>query len=200
MNPGSIVTCLIGDNADLFAEVSRLYLKTGDAVADVTFGQGVFWRKIDLKNIKLYPSDIQTMPDFAFDFRSLPYGSGVFDCVVFDPPYMHNPGKPAVNKNYQNAETTKGLYHKDIIDLYVQGMAEAHRILKPKGFLFVKCQDEIESGRQNWSHIEIFDVAKTLKFYAKDLFVLLQKRKPIQQHKAQKHARKNHSYLWVFQK
>lgn len=60
--------------------------------------------------------------------------------------------------------------------------------------------DEIESSIQRWSHIELYEIALRLKFYAKDLFVLTQKSRPCIQHKKQQHARKNHSYLWVFKK
>lgn len=62
-----------------------------------------------------------------------------------------------------------------------------------------KCQDEVCGGKQQWSHIEIQDIAeKELFLYAKDLFILVNtsRPKPLYQ---QKHARKNHSYLWIFE-
>ncbi len=75
------------------------------------------------------------------------------------------------------------------------------RILKPGGLLLVKCQDEIESARQRMSHIEIHDIAvHELGLTVKDLFVVTPKTKPVVQFKRQRHARKNHSYLWVFRK
>ena len=79
-------------------------------------------------------------------------------------------------------------------------MLESERILKEQGFLFVKCQDEIESGYQRWSHIEIYNIAMLLGFYGKDLFILKSFSNPGIQNKNQQHARKNHSYLWIFQK
>jgi hypothetical protein len=103
-----------------------------------------------------------------------------------------------INANYKNSETTKGFYHKDIINLYHDGMLEAKRILKnPNGLLWVKCKDEIESSYQRWSHIEIYKIALELGFYGKDFFVLTQNIKPVIQHK-QQHSRKNQSYLWIF--
>lgn len=115
-----------------------------------------------------------------------------------DPPYIHNPGKMFVDTTYNNAATTKGFYHKDIINLYTDGMVEAFRVLKKNGFLLVKCQDQIESSKQKWSHIEIYQNAIDLGYYAKDMFVLHQENKPHIQYKPQQHARRNHSYLWVF--
>ena len=44
-------------------------------------------------------------------------------------------------------------------------------MLRPNGQVWVKCQDEIESGRQCWSHIEIRAIARKLGFKAKDLFI-----------------------------
>lgn len=196
-----ILTCIQGTNADLFLTVYNFYCNPKHRIADITWGKGVFWSKIKHAPDLLFASDLKGGEGiFDFDFKKLPYENGYFDRVVFDPPYMHNPGKPIVNNSYQNKETTTGFYHKDIIELYSAGMREASRILKPKCYLFVKCQDEIESSKQYWSHIEIYEIALKLGFYAKDLFVLHQINKPILQHKNQKHARKNHSYLWVFEK
>jgi len=191
-----IYTCHSGSNADLLEVVSKLYLKEGCTVADVTYGKGAFWKNMDMGRYNFLPTDIKS----GVDFRSLPYSNGSIDVTVLDPPYAHNPGTMFVDATYNNAATTKGMYHKDIINLYAKGMSESHRILKKGGFLFVKCQDEIESSKQKWSHIEIFAIALEIGFYAKDLFVLHQNGKPTIQHKQQKHARKNHSYLWVFQR
>ena len=156
---------------------------------------------IDLAKYRFCPSDVLTCPDNPYDFRQLPYGDGDFDVHVFDPPYAHNPGRMLVNSTYNNRETTTGLNHAGIIQLYRKGMREGHRIQKGKGLMLVKCQDEIESSKQKMSHIEVHDIAtKELGMTVLDLFILKQKTDPVIQHKKQKHARKNHSYLWVFQK
>lgn len=207
-----IYTCLQGKNDSLIASVCELYIKQGDKIADVTWGKGAFWKKVDVTDYEFYASDLRkddrvTQIDhakypqnmlFETDFKSLPYENSFFDVVVLDPPYVHNPGKMFVDTTYNNAETTKGFYHKDIMKLYQDGMIEAKRVLKKDGFLWVKCQDQIESSKQCWSHIEIQQMAVDMGFYTKDLFVLHQDGKPHIQHK-QQHARRNHSYLWIFQ-
>ena len=60
----------------------------------------------------------------------------------------------------------------------------------------------IESGRQMLAHIEIHNIAvNELRMEVQDLFVLTQKNRPvIRFSKFPQHARKNHSYLWVFRK
>jgi len=195
-----VYTSYTGHNSVLIREISKILLKKGDKIADITYGKGVFWKDINLSRYKFYPSDLMTCPNAPYDFTSLPYEKETFNVVVFDPPYVHNPGNLIVNDNYQNKETTKGMYHKDIMELYEKGMKEALRILKKDGTLWVKCKDEVESSIQRWSHIELFHIANQLGLYALDFFVLTQVNLPIIQHKKQNHARKNHSYLWVFAK
>jgi DNA modification methylase len=194
-----LYTSYTGDNSDLIKEVADFYLRPGMKVADVTWGRGVFWKKVDLTQYDFHPSDIRTHEN-KYDFKSLPYESNSFDAVILDPPYAHDPGRMIVNDKYQNAETTKGMNHADIINLYRDGMQEASRILKVEGQLWVKCKDEIDSSYQRWSHVEIFLIALQLGFFGKDLFLYTQAQRPTIQQKVQKHARKNHSYLWVFRK
>lgn len=199
-NPPGVYTSHWGNNADLMAKVASLYFRPGFRIADVTYGKGVFWRNIDKAQYDFHPSDLKTCPNAAFDFRRLPYQYGSFDVVVLDPPYIHNPSKRFYEQNYRNAETTKGLSHSGIMQLYQKGMEEGARILKSGGLLIVKCQDEIESGQQRWSHIEIMEIACKLGMVGQDLFVLARHCNPYCQKTGQKHARKNHSYLWVFKK
>jgi hypothetical protein len=189
------------DNAELIAVVCTIYVANGMRVADVTFGMGVFWTKTDTSRFELLATDIRVMPNCRqADCRQLPYADGSIDVVVLDPPYIHNPSKhQKTDARYGNAETTKGLNHAGIIRLYADGIQEAARVLKAGGQLWVKCKDEIESGKQRWSHIELYHIAIGLGFYAQDLCVPVPtSRPPCNRWKRQLHARKVHSYLWVF--
>ncbi len=66
--------------------------------------------------------------------------------------------------------------------------------------LAVKTQDEIETGRQKRSSIEGFHLAQEIGLLDQDLFILMREGTPPLQHRDQHHARKYHSYLWVFRK
>src|SRR5690606_5361610 len=50
-----VLTALQGTNADLIERVAQIYLKPGMAVADVTYGKGVFWQKVDTGQFDFLP-------------------------------------------------------------------------------------------------------------------------------------------------
>lgn len=171
-----ILTGHIGTNDELIAQVAKLYLKPKMYVLDMTFGRGVFWKNVDLGKLEAFtPVDIEPMEGATitvngayvpalfhrYDFRRLPEDwYGLYDIVVLDPPYLHGGAtvKKSISKCYGNAKTQYAS-HEKILKLYEDGMMEAWRVLKPGGLLWVKCQDEIESGKQRWSHVEILKLA-----------------------------------------
>ena len=186
-----ILTGKTGTNADLLPDVMKMYSKDGDIVADVTYGKGVFWRDVDLSKYDFKPTDLMD----GVDFSDLPYDDDSIDVLVLDPPYMHGGStvKESINKCYRNQNTS----HERVVRLYARGILEAARVLKKKGRILVKCQDEIESGRQRMSHVEIIQLLELLGFRLLDLFTLVQTTKPAMRERYQKTARKNHSYMLV---
>ena len=189
-----------GDNGDLIRTVCHLYVRPDDKIADFTFGKGVFWRKVegDIAR-RVEGSDIVTVPERPYDFRNTPYSDGAFDIVVLDPPYIHSPGNHQTDSRYQNASTTKGMLHHDIRQLYVDGMREASRVSRRQ--IWVKCKDQVQSGMQRWAHCEMLADALALGLFARDLFVLVPSSQTSRgRWTAQHHARKPHSYLWVFER
>jgi hypothetical protein len=196
----------VGDsNSELFPKVLSLYVEPGSIVADVTYGKGVFWRNVPKGLYKLLASDIKT----GIDCRNLPYEDNSIDCVVFDPPYMHTPGGTAHNGHqnyeeyYKNNSTNNSnkKYHEAVLDLYFSGAREAYRVLKNKGILIIKCQDEVCANKQRLTHVEIIVELEKYGFVTEDLFVFVRNGKPgVSRVIKQRHARKNHSYFLVFRK
>ena len=186
-----VLTAVIGTNADLLPKIFELYAKPGYKIADVTYGKGVFWRQIDQSQYEVFATDLQT----GMDFRSLPYETGSIDVLMLDPPYMHGGGtvKASINDCYKNQNTS----HESVIRLYAGGILEAARVLVKKGRIIVKCQDEIESGLQRLSHIEVVNLLELFGFRILDIFVLVQTSVPAMREEYQKSARKNHSYAIV---
>lgn len=199
-----VTTVTFGTNEQLIADVARLYLADGDVVADVTYSTGRFWKKTDISRYKFLASDL--MPyvrgTLAADFHKLPYRAGTVDALIFDPPYIHSPGKGMLATRYNGRETTTANSHAGIMQLYQDGMTEANRVLRDGGQLWVKCKDTIASERQRWSHIEIFEMADKLGMYARDLFLLVSPAPTTVttgRWSRQIHARKVQSYLWIFE-
>jgi len=90
----------------------------------------------------------------------------------------------------------KSYHHKNLRNALI---AAAIPVLKKKGVLIVKCQDEVSAGKQWFTHIEIINELEALGFYSKDLFIVMRTNKPaVSKIKKQIHARKNHSYFLVF--
>ena len=193
-------------NERVFPKILNLYVKPGSVVADVTYGKGVFWRGIPDDRYDLRATDIQN----GVDCRSLPYDDGEIDCVVLDPPYMHSPGGTAhlVHEPFEqyygnngSGGQTKSKYHEAVLDLYRDAGKEAYRILRERGVFIVKCQDEVCSNRQRFTHVEIMVAFDKMGFIAEDLFVVMRNNRPgVSRVVRQVHARKNHSYFLVFWK
>ncbi|MBM3744640.1 MAG: site-specific DNA-methyltransferase [Acidobacteria bacterium] len=206
-----VVSAYMGDNAEVFPKILALHVPRGAEIADVTYGLGVFWRKVSPKDYKPIASDLKT----GVDCRNLPYEDASLDCVVLDPPYMeglyrrengHLAGSGshgAFRTAYSNGEetTTGPKWHDAVLDMYFKAGTEACRVLRERGVLIVKCQDEVSANTQRLTHVEIINYYAKLGFYAKDLFVVVRPNSPcVTRLKKQVHARKNHSYFLVFVK
>ena len=203
-----VLSAYADGNERTFPRVLDLYVIPGSVVADVTYGKGVFWRHVPEGRYELRATDIQD----GVDCRDLPYADGEIDCVILDPPYMHSPGGTAhqtdsyspFEAHYRNngsGNRTASKYHEAVLDLYIQAGEEAARVLRDKGVLIVKCQDEVCSNRQRLTHVEIIQGCQELGFVAEDLFVVVRNNRPgVSRAIRQVHARKNHSYFLVFWK
>ena len=201
-----VLSAYLEGNDTVFPKILDLYVKPGSVVADVTYGEGVFWRDVDPGSYDLRSTDVKT----GIDCRNLPYRDREIDCVVLDPPYMHSPGgsahrsHDAFEKYYANNESggqTNRKYHDAVLDLYIEAGAEAYRVLRERGVFIVKCQDEVCANRQRFTHVEIMNAYEEMGFVAEDLFVVVRKNRPgVSRMIKQVHARKNHSYFLVFWK
>lgn len=190
-NDSPILTGRVGTNADLFPFILKMYVAEGAIVADVTYGRGVFWRNVEKDRYQLKATDLQD----GVNFCALPYESASIDALVLDPPYMHGGAtvKDSINQCYKNQNTS----HESVVRLYAGGILEAARVLRKKGRIIVKTQDEIESGRQRHTHIEIVQLLEIFGYRVLDTFVLVQPTMPAMREKYQLSARKNHSYAIV---
>jgi hypothetical protein len=194
---GPILTATVGKNDVVFGDVLALYVPDGADILDMTYGHGNFWRLVDRSKYNLVTNDWLVPADYAQDFRRMSLADTSFDCIVLDPPYMHGGAtvKDSINKVYRNQNTS----HESVIRLYAGGMLEAARMLRKSGRLVLKCQDEIESGQQRLSHVELIHLGELFGFKLLDLFVVVQPSTPAMRESYQKTARKNHSYFLIME-
>jgi hypothetical protein len=193
-------------NDATFPRILALYVPPGAVVADVTYGKGVFWKRVPPGCYTLRATDLKD----GVDARALPYDNGSIDAVVFDPPYMHTPGGTAHvgHQNYEGYYRNNGAgngtdrkYHEAVLELYFAAAREAYRVLRTEGIYIVKCQDEVCANQQRLTHVEIINELAGYGLVVEDLFVVVRVNRPgVSRVKRQVHARKNHSYFLVFRK
>ena len=202
-----VVSAYTEGNDQVFPRILDLYMASGSTIADVTHGKGVFWRNVPKRKYELLTTDIRE----GVDCRDLPYQDDAIDCVVLDPPYMHSPGGTAYESSHTQFESyyrnngagnrTGSKYHEAVLDLYRDAGLEAYRVLRERGVMIVKCQDEVCANTQRFTHVEIMQAYGEIGFVAEDLFVVVRSNKPgVSRAIKQVHARKNHSYFLVFWK
>jgi len=210
-----IMSAYVDGNENVFPHVLELHVPKGSKVADVTWGRGVFWKKVPKGDYEVLGTDIS----MGVDCRDLPYDDDSLDCVVLDPPYMegfyrkNNSQKAGsgshsalsqaysngdeVNSDTNNTGTKK--WHAAVTDMYFKASIEAYRVLRKKGVLIIKCQDEVSAGKQWFTHVEIINELERIGYYSKDLFVVVRTNKPaVSRIIKQVHARKKHSYFLIF--
>jgi hypothetical protein len=191
-----VLTAKVGRSSSVFKDILFLYASPGDVIADVTYGQGAFWEEIPEGRYRVVRSDLAKGD--RIDFRTLPYDDDYCDALVLDPPWMQGGRRKTGDTNntysrYQNIPSNSFALAR----LYGGGLLEAARVLRPKGIIIIKCQDQVEGGKQRWTHIQLMLLLNMFGFEVEDLFVMVNPGSPMMRHKHQEHARKNHSYFIV---
>jgi hypothetical protein len=191
----------VSDNQhDIIRDIQTLYVKDGFEL-DPTYSKGVFYKPEDIKEpmhkYDLFPKN-ESIKKASAD--NLPFEDGSIGSIMFDPPFMagFTKSKPTgiMGERFHGFR-----YVPDLWEWYDRCLLEFGRVLKKGGILAFKCQDTVSSGKNWFSHSYVMNRALEHGFYPRDMFVLTAKSRMIgHNHKNQKHARKFHSYFWVFEK
>lgn len=207
-----VVSAHQDDNSGVFPRILDLHVAPGASIADITYGRGVFWKKVPSGRYTLHCSDLK----LGDDWTRLDLADKSMDAIVFDPPYMeglYRHTKPAMagagtHGAFQDAYSDGSIqaagrtrkYHDAVLEAYLSVMPEVRRVLRPEGRFIVKCQDEVSANRQKLTHVELIWALEAQGFYCKDLFIVVRRNVPvISRLLKQVHARKNHSYFLVFE-
>lgn len=194
-------------NGHMIADVARLGYLDGE-VLDVTYGRGVFWKQWEPK--RLFTNDLHVdsaghgIGHHMWDFLTPPARRWLerFDSVVFDPPYKLNGTHYEVEDRYGVAEhCTNG----DRIERLLIGAHHTSHLVKPGGYLLVKCQAQVAGGRVRWQPRLVANHLTEPgpngpRFEQVDEFTFTYQPRPQPANRSQQHARRNLSTLLVFQR
>jgi len=147
------------------------------SVLDLTYGQGTFWKWNHEARAALVTNDLYTAADIHCDFTDMEIADRVYEVVVFDPPFTaQGPNKKTAERHNDRYGATRDLNGApqnigDVHRLLKAGIGEACRIAL--GFVIVKTQDVVESGRLhgsvNLAMNEIvangFNITRSVRFF-----------------------------------
>lgn len=176
-------------NAHMIRDVAALdYLHEDWRTLDPTYGKGVFWKLWRPKDLVIHDIKLD-----GVDFRALPHEDGEFQAITFDPPYKLNGTPDVVDERYGVHVRAS---REDRYQLIREGIDECSRVLAPKGYLLLKCQDQVNGGKVRWQTRLFADYAESKHgMTLVDSFLMLGHRP--QPDRGQVHARHNYSTLLV---
>jgi hypothetical protein len=140
-------------NADIVYECYELgYISEGDAILDPTYGDGKWWTKfagaLEAQVFDFVAHDLYKLD--GVDFRYLPHISNEWDVVAYDPPYCAKGGRKTSGIQEMDAaygQDTAPATPAELQKLINDGLSECARVLRPGGYLLVKCMNYISSGK-----------------------------------------------------
>lgn len=172
---------------------------------DCTYSKGNFWK--DLPS-PINKSDIYPVNDTVVKASSenLPYEDNSMKSIMYDPPFViagksyrgNKEGSSIIAKRFEGYESYPQLKNN-----YYNTLKELYRVCDKGGYVVFKCQDTVSGGKNHFSHVMVMNMALSLGFYPRDLFILTSKMRINSfgtKWTKQEHARKYHSYFWVFEK
>lgn len=210
------------ENGDLIAACFTLgYLRDTDHVLDPTYEKGTWWKRRRPTCLTTHHRAVD-----GTDFRSLDYLDASFDAIAYDPPYVCPGGRKT--STIQSFHERYGMNEGGAADpdfrtpaelqqIVNAGLTEMHRLVRPSavkkldanrpnGVVLVKAMNYIWSGQlQLGAHLTLAH-AFGLGFVCEDIFEHLGDPgpqptvNPDGSPREQKHARRNHSTLFVLRR
>jgi hypothetical protein len=172
---------------------------------DCTYSKGAFWKDLPSPKFKsdLYPVNEDVVQASS---ENLPFGDGSMKNIMYDPPFViagktyrdNKDGSSIMAKRFEGYNT-----YNDLTVNYYNTLKELYRICEKGGHVVMKCQDTVSGGKNHFSHCLIMNMAMEIGFYPRDLFILNSNVRINSfgtKWTKQEHARKYHSYFWVFEK
>lgn len=193
-----------GEDSELLERMLDFYPRSEPKrILDATVNGGRFWRgtKRDIIGMDISATH---HPSVVGDNMTMPFRTGIFDVVVYDPPHIPNQGKDKqkdFNTRFGLGERASKEHGYSFAYLYPLFVKEAMRVLKPDGVLLCKIADYIHNHRYQWAHLELTQAAVAEGFCACDCIIKVRKAPIIDPKWAvAHHSRRHHCYWLVFRK
>ena len=183
---------------EILKALSDIHLRGKWYDLDCTYSKGIFYQDIQRPKYvsDLYPQFDYCLQDDSTQLKNFTDGS--LESIVFDPPFLFRDRK-AENNDKMCARFTYFPSFQHLIDMYRSSLECFYRKLKPKGYVFFKCQD-MTDGKFYDTHCEIINMAKQIGFDVKDIAIIVSISKLQRDAKQQNCLAKVHSYWIVLRK
>jgi hypothetical protein len=198
------VRSVYNSNYEVIKNIMSLY-KIEQFDLDCTYSRGLFWKNLQPPKIK---TDLVPVTDDTIQANSehLPFEDGSMKNIIYDPPFVisgktykeNKEGSSVIAKRFDGYTT-----YEKLTTNYYNTLAELNRICTKNGIVVMKTQDTVSGGKNHFTHVMAMTMAMKVGFYPRDLFILLAKMRINSfgsKWNKQEHARKYHSYFWVFEK
>ena len=198
------VRSVYGSNFEVIKNIMELY-EIDRFDLDCKYSRGLFWKDLPGPKIKTDLAPV-TEDTIQADSENLPFGDNSMKSIMYDPPFVisgkmykeNKEGSSVIAKRFEGYTT-----YEKLTKNYYKSLQELYRITDKNGLLIMKCQDTVSGGKNHFTHAMVMNMAVEIGFYPRDLFILLAKMRINSfggRWNVQRHARKYHSYFWVFEK
>jgi hypothetical protein len=198
------VRSVYNSNYEVIKNIMALY-KIERFDLDCTYSRGLFWKNLPSPKIK---SDLVPLSSEVLEANSehLPFEDSSMNSIMYDPPFVisgklykeNKEGSSVIAKRFEGYTS-----YEKLTSNYYMSLLELYRICDKNGIVVMKSQDTVSGGKNHFTHVMAMNMAIRIGFYPRDLFILLAKMRINSfgaKWNTQEHARKYHSYFWVFEK
>lgn len=197
--PAVVIKTVSESQDEILYNMLRLYVKKSSFDCDFTYSVGNFYARLNKPLLKF---DINPqMEDVKPLNEALDILPNSLHSVVVDLPFIVNVNN---NEKFKSKIAKRFDYFRSEEELYEanDSMIElAYSKLKIGGFLIMKTMDVCGPSKQLWINNYVQNKAAKCGFILEDIFILVSQTKYLfTSGLKQRHARKYHSYFFVFRK
>lgn len=190
----------VSDNQDeILFNILRLYVGESSFDCDLTYSVGVFYRNLPQPSMKYdkYPQ----LDDVLYLEQAYDIENGSLHSVVVDLPFIVKSSEKDAQSS-MIAQRFNCFYSvEELYQANVDMLNLTYCKLQKGGYLIMKTMDFVYGTKQYWVSNFVQDKAAATGFILEDTFILVSKHKILSAKIGeQRHARKFHSYFFVFKK